>query len=52
MKTKVKTTKAPLPGKSPHSQAIIAGNFVFTQGSIYLTPQGNPLDEGNILGYW
>lgn len=44
MKTKVETTKAPLPGASPHSQAIIANNFVFTQGSIYLTPEGKLLD--------
>ncbi len=47
MKIKVETKKAPLPGSSPHSQAIIAGNFVFTQGSIYLTPEGNLL-EGTI----
>lgn len=51
MKTKVETTKAPLPGTSPHSQAIIAGNFVFTQGSIYLTPDGKLLED-TILGYW
>ena len=44
---KVETTKAPLPGKSPHSQAIIANGFVFTQGSIYLTPEGKLL-EGTI----
>ncbi len=47
MKTKVVTTKAPPVGTSPHSQAIIAGNFVFTQGSIYLTPEGKLL-EGSI----
>ncbi len=47
MKTKVETTKAPLTGTSPHSQAIIADNFVFTQGSIYLTPEGKLL-EGTI----
>ncbi len=40
----VETTKAPLPGKSPHSQAIIADNFVFTQGSICLTPEGKLLE--------
>ena len=44
MKQKVETTKAPLPGKSPHSQAIIADNFVFTQGSICLTPEGKLLE--------
>lgn len=47
MKTKVETTKAPLPGASPHSQAIIANGFVYTQGSIYLTPEGKLL-EGTI----
>lgn len=47
MKTKAETNKAPLPGTSPHSQAIIANNFVFTQGSIYLTPEGKLL-EGTI----
>ncbi len=43
MKLKVETDKAPLPGSSPHSQAIMANNFVFTQGSIYLTPEGKLL---------
>lgn len=47
MKTKVETDKAPLPVSSPHSQAIIANNFVFTQGSIYLTTEGKLL-EGTI----
>ena len=47
MKTKIETAKAPLPGKSPHSQAIVANGFVFTQGSIYLTPEGKLL-EGTI----
>lgn len=47
MKTKVETDKAPSPGTSPHSQAIIANGFVFTQGSIYLTPEGKLL-EGTI----
>ncbi len=44
---KIETNKAPLPGKSPHSQAIEAGGFVFTQGSICLTPEGKLL-EGTI----
>ena len=44
MKTKIETSKAPLPGKGPHSQAIIANGFVFTQGSIYLTPEGKLLE--------
>ena len=47
MKIKVDTPKAPSAGASPHSQAIIANNFVFTQGSIYLTPEGKLL-EGSI----
>ncbi|MBI5151110.1 MAG: RidA family protein [Candidatus Pacebacteria bacterium] len=47
MKTKVFTPKAPSPGSGPFSQAIIANNFVFTQGSIYLTPEGKLL-EGTI----
>lgn len=44
MKTKIETPEAPLPGKSPHSQAIVAGNFIFTQGSIYLTKEGKLLE--------
>lgn len=47
MKTKVFTPKAPSPGSGPFSQAIVADNFVFTQGSIYLTPEGKLL-EGTI----
>lgn len=43
MKQKIVTTKALPAGTSPHSQAIVAGNFVFTQGSIYLTPEGKLL---------
>ncbi len=43
MKQKVQTNKAPLPGQSPHSQAIITGNLVFTQGVICLTPEGKLL---------
>ena len=44
MKTSIVTSKAPSPGTSPHSQAVIAGNFVFTQGSIYLTPEDKLLE--------
>ena len=47
MKTKVETNKAPAVGASPHSQAIVANNFVFTQGSICLTPEGKLL-EGTV----
>lgn len=49
MKTKVETTKAPFPGASPHSQAIVAfplaGGLIFTQGVIYLTPEGKLLER-------
>lgn len=41
---KVETSKAMLPGESPYSQAIIANGFVFTQGVICLTPDGNLLE--------
>jgi 2-iminobutanoate/2-iminopropanoate deaminase len=47
MKTKIETALIVLPGKSPHSQAISTGNLVFTQGMIYLTPEGKLL-EGTI----
>lgn len=47
MKTKVLTPKAPSPGSGPFSQAIVADNFVFTQGSIYLTSDGTLL-KGSI----
>ena len=40
MKTKVETNKAPLLRNGPFSHAIIADDFVFTQYSIYLTPEG------------
>ena len=41
---KVETNKVVLPGLSPHSQAVIAGGFVFTQGMIYLTPEAKLLE--------
>ncbi|HVT01401.1 MAG TPA: Rid family detoxifying hydrolase [Patescibacteria group bacterium] len=41
---KVETDKAPAAGASPHSQAIVANGFVFTQGSIYLTTEGKLLE--------
>lgn len=47
MKAKIETSKAPSAGASPHSQAIVANGLVFTQGSIYLTPEGKLL-EGTI----
>jgi len=47
MKAKVETSDVILPGKSPHSQAIEANGFVFTQGVICLTPEGEMV-EGTI----
>ena len=47
MKTNVETPEAPLPKTSPHSQAIIANGFLFTQGSICLTTEGKLL-EGTV----
>ncbi len=44
MKSKVETDKASSPKTSPFSQAIIANNFVFTQGSVYLTTEGTLLE--------
>ena len=41
---KVETPNAPLPKASPHSQAIVANGFVFTQGTIPLTIEGILLD--------
>lgn len=41
---KLETTKAPKPC-APYSQVIIKGNFIFTSGQIYLTPEGK-LVEG------
>lgn len=47
MKIKVETKNAPPPKGMPFSQAIIAGNFVFTAGQIHLKSDGTPL-EGTI----
>lgn len=47
MKQKISTLNAPPTGISPHSQAIVANGFVFTQGCICLTPDGKLL-EGTI----
>lgn len=46
MKTQIQTANAP-KAIGPYSQAISDGNFVFTSGQIYLTPQGK-LVEGTI----
>ena len=44
MKTKVSTTKAP-QATGPFSQAVVVGDFIFTSGQIYLTPEGKLLEE-------
>ena len=44
MKTKFETDRVALPGLSPYSQAIGANGFIFTQGVIYLTPEGKLLE--------
>jgi 2-iminobutanoate/2-iminopropanoate deaminase len=46
MKQQIKTLKVSQP-IGPYSQAVIAGNMVFTAGQIYLTPSGELL-EGTI----
>lgn len=46
MKKEIKTLNAP-QAIGPYSQAISAGNFIFTAGQIYLTQEGN-LIEGSI----
>jgi len=44
MKTKVSTTNAP-QATGPFSQAVVVGDFIFTSGQIYLTPEGKLLEE-------
>ena len=44
---KIETPKAMLPKGSPHSQAMVANGFVFTQGVIALTPEG-VMEEGDL----
>ena len=46
MKIKVSTTKAP-QATGPFSQAVVVGDFIFTSGQVYLTPEGKLL-EGSI----
>lgn len=46
MKTKIETTDAP-KATGPFSQGVVAGNLVFTAGSIHLMPDGKLL-EGTI----
>lgn len=46
MKQKIETTKA-AKAVGPYSQAIVAGNLIYTSGQIHLTPEGKLL-EGTI----
>ncbi len=47
MKKVIKTPDAPEP-VGPYSQAIVAGNSVFTAGQIALTPETNTLVKGGV----
>jgi 2-iminobutanoate/2-iminopropanoate deaminase len=47
MKSVVKTDKAPA-AIGPYSQAIIAGNFIFTAGQIAISPQTGTVIEGDV----
>lgn len=44
MKTKIETPNAPRPNGLPYSQAIVAGNLIFTAGQIHITPDGKLVD--------
>ena len=46
MQIKIESAKAPKV-IGPYSQAIVAGNFIFTSGQIYMTTEGKLL-EGTI----
>ena len=43
MKKQINTVNAP-QAIGQYSQAVVAGNFVFTAGQIYLTPKGDLID--------
>jgi len=47
MRERIATTKAPA-AIGPYSQAIRAGNFIFTAGQVGLDPQTGQLTEGGI----
>ncbi len=47
MKSVIKTTDAP-EAIGPYSQAIVAGNLVFTAGQIALSPDTNTITEGDV----
>ncbi len=47
MKKVIKTPDAPEP-VGPYSQAIVAGNRIFTAGQIALTPETNTLVKGGV----
>ena len=46
MKKKITTANAP-QATGPFSQAVVVGDFIFTSGQVYLTPEGKLL-EGSI----
>ena len=47
MRSKVQTSKAPA-AIGPYSQAIVAGNLIFTSGQIPLNPETGVLEGENI----
>jgi len=47
MKKIIKTANAP-EAIGPYSQAIMAGDFVFTAGQIAISPETNKLINGNV----
>jgi len=47
MKEIIKTTTAPQP-VGPYSQAVIAGNLIFTAGQIAMIPETGALEESDI----
>ncbi|MCK4673640.1 MAG: reactive intermediate/imine deaminase [Candidatus Stahlbacteria bacterium] len=47
MKKIIKTANAP-EAIGPYSQAVVAGDFVFTAGQIAISPETNKLINGNV----
>jgi 2-iminobutanoate/2-iminopropanoate deaminase len=47
MKKIIKTTEAP-EAIGPYSQAVVAGDFIFTAGQIAISPQNNKLIDGDV----
>ena len=48
MSNKVQTNKAPA-AIGPYSQAVVAGNLIFTSGQIPLNPESGVLEGNNII---